>query len=415
MTTAGMATAEIALPRPFAHQREALAAIRAGLSVVVFGGRRVGKTQTGVLALLESATRTVGLYWWIGLSWRSASLKRAWRLLKYYVRRIYKALGLEVGRAIRESDKELTLPNGSSIWLRSAERPDSLAGEAVRGAVVDEFSLMSELVWTEYLEAALMDKLGWVLFIGVPKGQNWAAHLWYTAHDRPGWKALRWRSADNPNMSAERLADIRAHNTERIWRQEYEADILADGGAVFRNLDTACVLRPAEPYRSTFVMGVDWGRSNDYTVLSILDMKTRRQVALDRFNQIGWSLQRGRLRAAFERWKPALIVAEENSIGGPNIEALQLEGLPVVPFQTTAATKPPLVEALALALEQGSLMLLDDPVQRGELSAYELRRLPSGHYRYDAPDGLHDDTVIALALAWHGLDVPVARVRKGLF
>jgi hypothetical protein len=32
-----------------------------------------------------------------------------------------------------------------------------------------------------------------------------------------------------------------------------------------------------------------------------------------------------------------------------------------------------------------------------------MQRLPSGTYRYSAPPGLHDDTVIALALAWHGV------------
>jgi hypothetical protein len=216
-------------------------------------------------------------------------------------------------------------------------------------------------------------------------------------------------------MNAARLADIRCNVTERIWRQEYEADILSDAGAVFRNLETACVLKPAAPYTGAFAMGIDWGRSNDYTAIVLLDMKTRRQVLLDRFNEIGWTLQRGRLKALADAWRPQVIIAESNSIGAPNIEALQREGLPVQPFETTAASKPALIEGLALALEQGTLALLDDPVQKAELSAYELTRLPSGRYAYGAPAGLHDDTVIALALALHGLDFPIARVRRGLY
>ena len=47
-------------------------------------------------------------------------------------------------------------------------------------------------------------------------------------------------------------------------------------------------------------------------------------------------------------------------------------------------------------------MILPDPVLIAELQAYALERLPSGRFRYGAPPGLHDDTVIALALAWHG-------------
>ena len=39
----------------------------------------------------------------------------------------------------------------------------------------------------------------------------------------------------------------------------------------------------------------------------------------------------------------------------------------------------------------------------GELQAYQAERLPGGMLRYGAPNGMHDDTVIALALAWQGV------------
>lgn len=71
-------------------------------------------------------------------------------------------------------------------------------------------------------------------------------------------------------------------------------------------------------------------------------------------------------------------------------------------FQFTNATKAHIIEGLALAFEQGALAILNDQVLVGELQAYELERLPSGLMRYNAPEGMHDDTVIALALAWWG-------------
>ena len=97
-----------------------------------------------------------------------------------------------------------------------------------------------------------------------------------------------------------------------------------------------------------------------------------------------------------------VIYAESNSIGGPNIEALQREGLPVRPFETTASSKPPLIESLVLAFDRSEITILDDPIMTGELMAYERTITPSGRSQYSAPQGLHDDTVIALALAWHG-------------
>jgi len=114
-------------------------------------------------------------------------------------------------------------------------------------------------------------------------------------------------------------------------------------------------------------------------------------------------MQRDRLRALSDRWRPGVIWAEANSIGSVNIEALQAHGLPVRPFQTTVQSKGPLIEALALAMERGEVTLLDDPVLRGELNAYMTERLPSGAYRYGAPPGMHDDTVIAVALGWMGV------------
>ena len=61
-----------------------------------------------------------------------------------------------------------------------------------------------------------------------------------------------------------------------------------------------------------------------------------------------------------------------------------------------------------MALERGELGLLADEVQTAELLAYEATRLPSGATRYAAPEGSHDDTVMALALAWLGADRPTA-------
>jgi hypothetical protein len=69
---------------------------------------------------------------------------------------------------------------------------------------------------------------------------------------------------------------------------------------------------------------------------------------------------------------------------------------------TTNATKANVVQKLQLAFEQGKILLLNDDVQRSELMAYQAEKLPSGLLRYGSPDGMHDDTVIALALAWYG-------------
>jgi hypothetical protein len=127
---------------------------------------------------------------------------------------------------------------------------------------------------------------------------------------------------------------------------------------------------------------------------------------MERFNQIGWALQRARLVECWRKWRPAAILAEENSIGQPNIEALQqgdpekgVPSLPVQGFTTTNASKTAIIEELVLDIENRRLTYPPIPALLAELQAYEMTKLPSGLIRYGAPSGMHDDTVMALALA----------------
>ena len=152
----------------------------------------------------------------------------------------------------------------------------------------------------------------------------------------------------------------------------------------------------------TYIFGVDWARSEDFTVIVVFDVTTQAVVALDRFNQIDYSIQVGRVQALAEKFKPLAIVAETNSIGVPVIEQLRRQGLPVVGFTTTSASKQIAIDALALAFERRQISLLPDETMIAELEAYSAERLAGGSIRYSAPSGLHDDTVMALAMAWHG-------------
>jgi hypothetical protein len=146
-------------------------------------------------------------------------------------------------------------------------------------------------------------------------------------------------------------------------------------------------------------MGVDWGKSEDYTVLSVGCRTCQREVALDRFHGVDYRLQRKRLQALAEKWSVWEILAESNAMGEPIIEELQYAGLPVTSFQTTASSKPPLIENLALSLEREEVKFVDNAIATAELEAFEMRTSANtGRPTYSAPEGLHDDTVMARAL-----------------
>jgi phage FluMu gp28-like protein len=301
------------------------------------------------------------------------------------------------------------LPGSGSVTVRSADNPDSLRGEGLDFVVLDECAFMHEDAWAQAIRPALADRQGRALFISTPKGRNWFWRLWQQGQaDGDEWHSWRFTSYDNPYIADSEIDAAKATLPDRVFRQEFMAEFIDDAGGVFRNV-MSCVTSTAidKAAGSEYLVGVDWGKHNDFTVFSVFDTTTRHQVYLDRFNQIDYTVQVGRLKALAQRFHPLRIIAERNSMGDPVVEMLQREGLTVQPFTTTNASKKEAIEALAMAFERQDVAILNDPTQIGELQAYEMERTPSGMLRYNAPDGMHDDTVMAMALAWSGVARPI--------
>lgn len=361
----------------------------------VAAGRRFGKTKLGALMCFAVAAQG-GRAWWVAPQYGIALI--GWRMMRRLAAQV-------PGVQIRESERMITLPTGGTVQIKSADNPDSLRGEGLNFVVLDECAFLDERTWTEVLRPALADRRGGALFISTPKGRNWFWRIYQQAADDPAWQAFHFTSFDNPFIPSGELDALKGQISERAYRQEILAEFVEDGGGVFRRVLDAATAQPQERAQAKhdYAVGVDWGRSGDYTVIAVLDITARELVHLDRFTQIGYDVQLGRLRAVCDRFHPLTVIAEANSMGGPLTEALQRMDLPVQPFTTTNATKGAIVDALSLAFEQGNLRILNDSVLIAELQAYEQERLPSGLYRYSAPEGMHDDCVIALALAWQAV------------
>lgn len=334
-----------------------------------------------------------GRAWWVAPSYKVAN--EGWDTIKMLGRQC-------PGAEIREQDRMLRLPTGGRAEVRSADDPQSLRGAGLDLVVFDEAAFTKEAAWTEALRPALTDRQGKALFISTPKGHNWFWRLHQHALDGdPQWAAWQYPTSSNPAIAPEEIEAARLLLPERIFRQEYEAAFIDDAGAVFRRVMDAAIataLPPASGHE--YVMGVDWGKHEDFTVLTVMDMQTKAMVAFDRFNQIDYAVQTARLETLAKKYDVRVIEAEANSIGDPVIEQLHRRGLPVRAWTATNATKAELIEGLALAFEQAALTIIPEPVLVGELQAFEIERLPSGMTRYRAPAGMHDDCVISLGLAW---------------
>ena len=70
-------------------------------------------------------------------------------------------------------------------------------------------------------------------------------------------------------------------------------------------------------------------------------------------------------------------------------------------FNTTNTSKREIIESLAVDFENDRITLRPILEQKNELMAYSMELTKGGLITYNAPYGLHDDFVIALALANH--------------
>lgn len=370
--------------------------------VVLACGRRWGKTSFAALLCVYFALSGKRA-WWIAPTTKYA--RPGWRQIK--------ALAMQVPGAVKkESEKSITFPNGGFVQAHSAHDPDSLRGDAIHLAVFEECGyLATEHVWTAVVRPMLTDYKGQAVFIGTPKGRTWFWRLFQRGLDplQPEWWCLQMPSSANitiDDLDAE-IEAARKDMPELIFRQEYEAEFLDDTHGFFKHVIAAATAEPQSRAMTghQYVFGMDLGRQDDYTSISVLDCTLQAIVAVIRFNRTNFVEQEDFIKEVYALFLPEVIVCEANSFGMVVIDRLLAQKLPVVPFVTNNASKRFACEAFSVALQDKQVTIVDDPVLTGELMAYEAHQLPGGLWKFGAPSGLHDDTVISTILAWQGFVV----------
>jgi len=289
--------------------------------------------------------------------------------------------------------------SGGRIEARTGHKPDHLRGGWGDYVILDEYAYQDPNVWDKVCQPMMLDTDGTAIFISTPDKRN---HFYYTylkALEDPAWAVFTFPSHENPHLSEEALAQLTEDMTDVDYRQEILAEFVPGVGAVFiLDPDDFCNDNGGNHGGHRIVAGLDWGRKQDFTVLSIGCATCHQELALVRTNQIEYHMQRELVKQAIRDYNKVELLAEENAMGLPNIEQLILDGIDVIPFNTTNSSKATLVQALRLAFTQHSWKWLDDPIAMRELESYEMTISPSGLARYGAPEGLHDDTVMARML-----------------
>jgi phage FluMu gp28-like protein len=418
MSPVATAVRTIVLPELTPWQRRA--ADEARRFNVLACGRRSGKTTLGLDRLIHPALRGLPVAW-CGPTY--GTLADVWRDAKDIL--------ADVIVHTSEQEKRLELVSGGSIKMWSLDEPDSIRGRAYARIVVDEAAMVPNLegIWTKVLRPELTDYKGDAWFLSTPKGLNYFHTLYQLgqrnaqnpAAENPEWSAWRFPTSENPLIDPAEIEDARRQLPERTFAQEYLAEFLEDGGAVFRNVHRAATAvrqekamdetQPPLYRRHSYAFGIDWARSLDFSVVMILDLDLKALVYMGRWNQVDYALQMARVKILADAFQPIVILSESNGPGDPVNDQLRKintpwgpeKRLPVRDVFMTQTIKQQMIEGLSAAFDTGQIRILNDETLIGELLSYASERLPSGKLRYSAPEGMHDDCVMAAAIAWSAM------------
>ena len=176
-----------------------------------------------------------------------------------------------------ESELWIEVGKGSRIELKGADNEDSLRGSGLNGIVIDEVASIQDfgITWEEVVRPALIDKGGWAIFIGTPKGYNHFYDLWQKGVSGPkrdiDFKSWKFTSYDNPYLKKEEIQKAKESSNEDAFAQEYLADFRKYTGAIYKEFNRNIhVLEPFKiPETWQIYRAMDFGASNPTVCLWI--------------------------------------------------------------------------------------------------------------------------------------------------
>lgn len=303
----------------------------------------------------------------------------------------------EIYRTVNRSELLLEYASGSTIQFFSAERYDNIRGFTFEYLVCDEFAFMSEQAWTEVLRATVLVKGRKVLLISTPKGRNHFYKLYQMDGYNPQYKSFTMSSYDNPIIIPSEIDDARQTLPDHVFRQEYLAEFIDGGAGMFKDVQ----INNTPEMTGRYYAGIDVGRADDYTVLTILNNKSE-VVYCERWRQMDWTEIVQKVKDQLLKFNPDTLI-EVNSVGDAVFEMLRNE-IPQVyisPFITTSKSKQDIIENLIVANQDKTLKVLQTDWLLKELEVFSYEYNPKTRsVKYSAPFGFHDDGVMSLAIAY---------------
>lgn len=322
----------------------------------------------------------------------------------------------------RKNETLLTLEfiNGSIIYFRSQVQGESLRGLTVKNngiLAVDECAYINPDFFFSVLLPMTNVYKSLILLTSTPRFKQGVFFNYFMKgrQGEPGIYSFDFMDYDLSRF----ITPLQKEQYRQVMpKAQYQTEILGeflDADSVLFEGFRDCVNEERKPLEKVYI-GIDWsaGVGVDRTSISILNQDGQ-QIHLEYFNDKNTSATVDRIEAIYQQYRKysPVIYAETNGVGKPYCDLLKDRKIQINEWTTTNKSKTDMVSHLQVAFEQKQLALLPDELQMNELSYYEATYNPKTQVvTYNAPQGLHDDTVISLGLSWEAYR---SRAVKGVY
>lgn len=364
-------------------------------------GRRFGKS----LAMLNQA-----LYYALtNPSEKIIFLTPTYKLGKELFEELHTALGDDFkyykskAKGCNITDLKFRFINESTIQFFSFEKPENLRGLSASRIFIDEAALLPDDAYNAIVKpiASLAKS---VICLSTPRGKiGWYYKLFtYGQNDYyTNYKSFNFPSSSNPMIPKDELIDAKDNLPEHIYQQEYLAEFIDNSGALFKNI-TECTNNDFEYNVSDRVVaGVDIGRQDDKTIITVMRISDKQVVFQDGWNKLDYNTIVDKVAGVINHYKPIDTIVETNSIGDFFFDALKEKTKhKLTSFYTLNSNKNYIIENLILAFEKMDIRILDNGDMKFELDNFTCTwNSASRTLKYAGRSGVHDDRVMSLAFA----------------
>jgi phage FluMu gp28-like protein len=391
--------------KPFSYQVKLLE--DESKRIVACMGRQTGKTTCIAMKAIYFADINPNVTVLI----TAPSLRQSMIMFDRITAFVYSSTRLR-NKVVRITRTLVYFDNGSSI-IALPYSENRLRGYTANMVICDEASWIPEEIIKQVLFPMLTTTQGYAIFLSTPWDKN---HFFYRAFMNPHYSVHKVKSEQCPLVTKEFLEEMKQNMTRDAYLMEYEAEFVEALNSYFQQdlirkcVELAqkmgvelCVSLEASFPAGDYYAGVDFGKLQDYSVITVLrhEGEILKLVYVYQFPlETPYIQVIGHLVRANQKFAFRSVLVDQTGVGEPVLEEIRNQGLRNVEgVKFTVQTKEELLTSLKIAMEQNRLAIPYHRQLCQQINEQQHEYSKSGHLQFSHPENSHDDMLWALALA----------------